>query len=226
MVMGERVDYWLFGVWPYVAATSVLIGPIVRALAAWRSHADLQREFTASLECLWGDPCWRGGVASVLVGHLLILLYPAAVLAWNRSPIRLLALEGALLAASLLAIGGLTAVLLHNIHRWRARPRAPHAESAVIALAMLVLTSGLLLAIVERWASSWAALTWPPYVTSVVGLNPDVAIVAQMPYLVRLHVASALALITVLPFTPAIALVFYPLSRVVVRGSVRSGFTH
>jgi nitrate reductase gamma subunit len=117
-------------------------------------------------------------------------------------------------------------VLLHNIHRWRARPRAPHAESAVIALAMLVLTSGLLLAIVERWASSWAALTWPPYVTSVVGLNPDVAIVAQMPYLVRLHVASALALITVLPFTPAIALVFYPLSRVVVRGSVRSGFTH
>ena len=91
---------------------------------------------------------------------------------------------------------------------------------------MLVLTSGLLLAIVERWASSWAALTWPPYVTSVVGLNPDVAIVAQMPYLVRLHVASALALITVLPFTPAIALVFYPLSRVVVRGSVRSGFTH
>ena len=40
MVMGERVDYWLFGVWPYVAAASVLIGPIVRALAAWRSHAD------------------------------------------------------------------------------------------------------------------------------------------------------------------------------------------
>ena len=42
-----------------------------------------------------------------------------------------------------------------------------------------------------------------------------------MPHLVRLHVASALALITVLPFTPAIALVFYPLSRVVVRGSVQ-----
>ena len=38
-------------------------------------------------------------------------------------------------------------MLLHNIHRWRARPRAAHAESAVIALAMLVLTSGLLLAI-------------------------------------------------------------------------------
>jgi hypothetical protein len=92
MVMGERVDYWLFGVWPYVAATSVLIGPIVRALAAWRSHADLQREFAASLECLWGDVCWRGGVASVLVGRA----DPAVSgrrLAWNSNPIRLLALE-------------------------------------------------------------------------------------------------------------------------------------
>jgi len=86
--MGASVDYWLFGVWPYVAATSVLIGPIVRALASWRSYDDLQREFAASLECLWGDVRWRGGVASVVIGHFLILLYPAAILSWNRSPIR------------------------------------------------------------------------------------------------------------------------------------------
>ena len=224
--MGERVDYWLFGVWPYVAVASVLMGPIVRALTSWRSHSDLHREFTGSLECLWGDACWRGGVVSVVIGHFLILLYPATILAWNRSPSRLLALEGALFAASLLAIAGLAGLLLHNINRWRRHTRAAHGESAVIALAMLVMVSGLLLAIVERWASSWAAVTWPPYVTSVVGLNPDVTIVAQMPYLVRLHVASALALVTLLPFTPAAALVFYPLSRVAARAGVRSGFSH
>ena len=220
------MDYWLFGVWPYVAAASVLIGPIGRSLGSWRSLSDLQNEFHATVEWLWGDVCWRGGVASVLIGHLLILFFPAAILSWNRSPIRLLALEGTLLTASVLALAGLTALVTHNIGRWRSRRRAAHTESAVIALAALVMVSGLTLAIVERWASSWSAVTWPAYVTSVVGLNPDVTIVAQMPYLVRLHVASALALITLLPFTPAIALVFYPLTRMMLRAGVRGGFVH
>jgi hypothetical protein len=39
-------------------------------------------------------------------------------------------------------------------------------------------------------------------------------------------VASALALVTLLPFTPAVALVFYPLARVAQRSGVRSGFSH
>src|SRR5262245_15267730 len=105
--MGERVDYWLFGVWPYVAAASLLIGPMFRALASWRSPTDLEREFAVSVEWLWGSAWWRFGVTCVLTGHVLILCFPASVLSWNRSPARLLALEGALLAASLLAAAGL-----------------------------------------------------------------------------------------------------------------------
>ena len=221
--MGRDVDFWLFGIWPYIAAVSVAIGPIAHGLGAWRSHADLEREFASSCEWLWGDALWRGGVASVLLGHLLILAFPASVLAWNRSSFRLLALEGSLLVATVLAVTGLAGLLTHNIKRWRMRHA--HAESAVMALATLAMISGLLLAVVERWASSWSAVTWPVYLTSIVGLNPDVTIVAEMPYLVRLHFASALALITVLPFTPAVALVIYPLTRV-IRVGVRIGFSH
>jgi nitrate reductase gamma subunit len=223
---GGVVDYWLFGVWPYVAAGCLLIGPIVRVVGPWQSRADLQRQFSASVEWLWGDAYWRRGVLFVLVGHLLILLFPAGILSWNRSPVRLLVLEGTLLAASVLAVAGLVGLLGHNLDRWRAGARTAHAESAVLALVTLVMASGLLLAVLDRWASSWAAVMWPSYLASVVNLTPDVAIVARMPYLVRLHVASALALMTVLPFTAAIALVLFPLARVTERLSLRFGFSH
>src|SRR5262245_48165377 len=148
--METPVDYWLFGAWPYIAALSLLIGPLIRGLGAWRSYADLERDFVDTREGLWGDVLWRGGIASVLLGHLLILFFPASVLQWNRSPVRLLALEGALLVSGGLAVIGLGALLVHNIKRWRRRPRAAHAQSAVLALAMLVMVSGLLLAVVER----------------------------------------------------------------------------
>lgn len=217
------VDHWLFGIWPYVAAASLLIGPIVRSLAAWRSAADLREEFVASLECLWSDARWRRGVLSLLAGHLVIVLFPTAILTWNRSPGRLLAFEGTLLAASALAGWGLIGLVRHNIDRWRGRSPSPYVESALLALLTLVMASGLLLAVFNRWASSWAAVIWPAYLASVARANPDITVVSQMPFLVRLHVASTLALLTLLPFTEAIALVLFPLSRVVERLGVRVG---
>jgi nitrate reductase gamma subunit len=220
------VNLWLFGVWPYVAAACLLIGPIVRGFVRRQSHADIQDEYDASVEWLWRDARWRRGVLAVVAGHLGIMLFPAEILVWNRSPVRLLALEATMLAAGVLAVAGLAVMLRHNIARWRARPRAAHAESAVLALAALVMASGLCLAVLDRWASSWAAITWPYYLASVISVNPDVALVAGMPYVVRLHVASALALTTILPFTTASALVIVPLSRAVERLRVGAGFSH
>lgn len=220
------VDHWLFGVWPYIAAACLLIGPIVRAFAAWRSSADLRREFVASIECLWSDARWRRGVLAILAGHMVIVLFPSGILLWNRSPGRLLALEGALLAAGVLACVGLVGLLRHNIGRWHGRSLALYTESALLALVTLVMVSGLLLSIVNRWASSWAAATWPSYLASVLHVSPDISVVAQMPFLVRLHVASTLALITLLPFTGAVSLVLFPLSRVIGRLAIRAGHNH
>jgi nitrate reductase gamma subunit len=199
--------------------------PIVRGPFAG-THADILHEYDESVEWLWRDARWRGGVLAVLAGHLGIMLFPAEVLVWNRSPARLLVLEAAMLAAGVLAVAGLAAMLRHNIARWRARPRTAHVESSVLALATLAMASGLCLAVLDRWASSWAAIAWPYYLASVISVNPDVALVAGMPYVVRLHVASALALTTILPFTTASALVLVPLSRAVERLRVRVGFSH
>ncbi len=220
------VDQWLFGIWPYVAATCVLIGPILRSLVIRRSDTDLREEFSTSLDCYWSDGRWRRGLLAILAGHLVIFLFPTGILSWNRSPARLLTLEGVLLAAGVLAGAGLIGLLRHNLDRWRGQSRAAYTESLLLALVTIVTVSGLLLAVVERWASSWAAVTWPSYLASMTRMSPDIAVVAQMPFLVRLHVASTLALLTVLPFTSATSLVLYPLSRAIGRLGIEVGHSH
>jgi nitrate reductase gamma subunit len=69
----------------------------------------------------------------------------------------------------------------------------------VLSLFALVVLSGLMMSGYHRWASSWSALTLAPYVASVVALDADPGLAADMPFLVRLHIVSALALITLLP---------------------------
>ena len=220
------VDQWLFGIWPYVAVMSVLVGAIVRGLAARRPGSDLREEFVASLECFWSDARWRSGVAAILAGHLVIAFFPAAILSWNRSPARLLLLEISLLAAGVLASAGLIGLLRHNVGRWRERSGAAYTESMLLALVTITTVSGLLLAVLDRWASSWAAVTWPSYLASVARMSPDIEVLVLMPFLVRLHVASTLAMLTLVPFTSAISLVLFPLSRAMDRLSVRVGHSH
>ena len=220
------VDQWLFGIWPYVAAACMVLGPIVRGFAVRRADTDLREDFSATLDCFWSDARWRRGMLAILAGHLVIVLFPAGILSWNRSPTRLLSLEGVLLAAGVLAGAGLIGLLRHNIDRWSGRSRAAYIESLLLALVTLITVSGLLLAVVNRWATSWAAVTWPSYLVSVFRMNPDITVVVQMPFLVRLHVASTLALLTLLPFTSAVSLVLFPLSRAIDRLGVQVGHSH
>jgi hypothetical protein len=59
----------------------------------------------------------------------------------------------------------------------------------------------LLTAARHRWASSWAAAIVTPYVRSLVGERPLPELIVQMPFVVQLHVAAAVAAIALLPFT-------------------------
>ena len=71
------------------------------------------------------------------------------------------------------------------------------------------------MAILYRWASSWSTVTLVPYVRSLVALDARLPLMTGMPYVVKLHVFSGIALLAVLPFTHAIDLLLLPVDRVV-----------
>jgi len=61
--------------------------------------------------------------------------------------------------------------------------------------------SGLAIAVVYRWASTWSAATLTPYVLSIPAGAPRKEYVEALPFLVQLHVFTAPAALAAAPFT-------------------------
>jgi nitrate reductase gamma subunit len=191
-------ERWVFATWPYLAVACLLLVPAGRALVARHPCRDVYAHLHRQAPRFWGATLWRWSLATVIAGHVLILVLPDVVLAWNRSPERLLALEAVLFASGSAALVGLLAILSRRVTVSRG-PLASLLDSIVLSLFTLTMISGLLLGVFHRWASSWSAVTLAPYFSSLAAFEPDASLVADMPFLVRFHLVTAFALMTLIP---------------------------
>jgi hypothetical protein len=76
--------------------------------------------------------------------------------------------------------------------------------------------SGLAIAVLYRWGTSWSIGTLTPYITSLLRGEPANGLVEQMPFLIRLHVFALFAVLAVVPFTSAAMIVVAAGDRVVL----------
>jgi nitrate reductase gamma subunit len=190
-------DDTVFAAAPYIGAGALLVAAACRSVVLPDRTVKRHRP----------DEGWRGvqtivrGAALALAAlHVVLLSAPDAVLGWNRDERRLLLLEGAGVlvgAACLIAFGRM-------IWRHRPAPGRRHdpavGDVVVSTLVGVELVSGLMLALLYRWASSWSVVTLTPYAVSLLRFSPRVELVASMPFLVRLHVFCAFAILAALPF--------------------------
>ena len=68
-----------------------------------------------------------------------------------------------------------------------------------LLLAQVIL--GCWIALGFRWGSSWFAADLTPYLWSLVALSPDTAAVFALPWVIKLHIVGAFAILFVVPFT-------------------------
>ena len=73
---------------------------------------------------------------------------------------------------------------------------------------------GLWIAYEFRWGSSWFASVLSPYLTSIFTLNPQIAAISNMPWVIKVHVSLAYVLVLLLPFTRLVHLLVPPLSYI------------
>jgi len=204
-------DHWVFVVMPAAAVALALCGGLVRYVL-WRCQPAASRVRAGDRGSGGVTVIWRLAIAIVLIGHFLAFAFPETVLLWNRQHDRLVLLE----ATGLLAGGiALAAWLVVVVQRARAR-RGARSSIDVVAgtLIAIEIISGLAIAILYRWASSWSGVTLVPYLHSLLQMKPAVELVADMPFLVRLHVVCAFALLAVAPYTDMVRPVFVSLDRV------------
>jgi nitrate reductase gamma subunit len=191
----------LFGTWPYVAIVLCIGGFVVRHLldrarlgAARRQAAEAQRVFG-------GGRLWRLGLLFLFATHLLGLVLPRAVLAWNQVPLRLYVLEGSGFLLGALVVGAWADVMWKHSARRSGSVASAVADAVLLGLLFVAFVSGLFMQALFRWGSSWGAATLTPYIVSIVHGRPALHLVEQMPFLVRLHVVSAFGVLAALPFS-------------------------
>src|SRR5262245_35248017 len=163
-------DEVLFGSVPFVAAVCLGAVLLFRLLVGTRPHdPGAPRTDRARLSVL------HVALLGTLAGHVLLLAWPAGVLAWNRSQNRLLTFELTFLLV------GLIRLVMRDIRDSARYSSQSLAGTISLALALLAVVSGLAMAVGYRWASSWSSLTLTPWVRSVLRLQPEPQLVDSLP---------------------------------------------
>ena len=202
----------LFQVWPYAAFVLFCVGLATRYVAGGKRRSGSISELREA-RSLFRGRLWRFGFLALLLGHLAGLLFPDQILLWNSVTVKLYLLEGFAFASGLAALAGWVVLIWRQLAPSRGTVLSQSSDAIFLALLLVALLSGLVAAGRYRWASSWGVLTLTPYARSVLRGQPVTALAAGMPFLVQLHVVSALAALAALPFTRLALLLLARLRR-------------
>jgi nitrate reductase gamma subunit len=195
------VDAFLLVGLPYLAVvTAVLVGygRARRHRLTWTSRSS---QFLEDTRLVWGSGPWHVGILVVLSGHAMALLAPGAWAALLASPGVITGVETIGVGAAVLALVGLAALLWRRVTHGRLQAVTTVPDLVVLALLLLQTAVGLTCAATFSYGSLWSTGTVAPYLWSLITLTPQMALVADLPALVKVHLAGAWLLVLLLPFT-------------------------
>jgi nitrate reductase gamma subunit len=203
----------LFAFSPYLALVLLVTVPLAR-LATPGALSRLPSIRRDARLLYRGTPAWRIGVGLILLGHLLGLTMPNQRALWRFLPGGPMAFQAVAFGLGLLALAGCASLV-----RERFRPTEFHqatllgsaVDSLFLTLLALGIGSGMVMTFAYHLGSAWYSVTLVPYLRSLARLAPDVALVADLPPVVKLHLLSAIAMVAVLPFTALGSVLVWPL---------------
>ncbi|HZI09842.1 MAG TPA: respiratory nitrate reductase subunit gamma [Myxococcus sp.] len=182
-------DSFLFSFVPYAAAGVAVAGVIHRRLSGASAPAP-------SPPGPW-TPAGRAvlaGGATLALTHLLGLVAPRAMQAFNAHPARLFALEAVALIGGMLLGWGLLSLALR-----RAR-EGQWAPAAFLGLLLAQVLTGLHIAVSLRWGSAWYLHVSVPYLRSLLAFQPDATRMLRAPLVFQVHTLTGFGLLAVAPF--------------------------
>ncbi len=147
----------------------------------------------------WGWFSVRWGLGLALATHLVALVVPRSIAGWNAVEARLYLLEGTGLAIGLWAAVG---IVILGVRFVRGRASKPSwADSVVVGLVVVVVFSGIVIAVFHRFGSFWGVEVMVPYLFSLAGGEPRPELVADLPVAARIHLLAGFALVAVFPLS-------------------------
>lgn len=201
----------LFVVLPYLALALFFLVTIQRYRRSPFTYSSLSSQVLESRQHFWGLVSFHYGIIVVLAGHLIGLLIPRQILAWNSRPLRLYVLELTALVFALMALVGMCAAMHRRTLLPKARIVTSTADWLILALLTLQIAAGIYIAVLYPWGSSWYAASAAPYLWSLFTFRPDATYLATMPFAIKLHILNAWLIVAVFPFTRLVHSLVVPL---------------
>ncbi len=176
------------------------------------SYSSISSQFLENRTLFWGSVPWHYGVILVLTAHLLAALFPAQWGDLISDQTRLYILELTGLALALMAIIGLTLLVLRRITNARAFKVTTLLDWILLADLLLQVILGFWVALFYRWGSDWYLHTAVPWLYSLATFNPQIQYVTVLPLVVQLHFLNAFLITALFPFTRLVHFVTFPIT--------------
>ena len=208
--MNQGFHVFLFGVLPYLSLAIFFLVTIQRYRQQTFSYSSLSSQLLENRQHFWGTVPFHYGILTVIAGHVIAFLLPRQLLAWNGVPWRLFVLEGSALAFALLTAIGLVNVLVRRTADRKTRKVTTVSDWVIYGLLTVQVVTGILVAYLHGWGSSWFAASLSPWLWSIVLLAPEPAYLETLPFLAKLHIVNAWLLVGFFPFTRLVHVLVVP----------------
>lgn len=209
--MLEHLDYFIFGIMPYIALTVLIVGSIARYERdpfTWKSSSS---QLLRRKQLIWGSILFHVGIITVFGGHLIGLFTPVAVLDALGIPYAAKQWMAVLLGGTAGVIALIGATLL--IHRRVSDPRiwrhTSFADIGILVLIWLQLFIGLAtITLTLQHMDGSEMVRFMTWSQSVVLLNLNAwAMVVDVHWLYKAHIFLGLLITLLFPFTRLVHMV-------------------
>ena len=204
-------DTVFFVIFPYLAMFTAVVVTIYRSVVRPFTISSLSSQLLENRKLYWGSISFHWGIVIILGMHLLALLFPRGLVLWNAVPLRLYLLELSGLALGLWCLAGLSILVWRRLTSRRLWAVTTPMDLLVLTLLLVSVVTGVLVATLYRFGSYWFTGIFTPYLTSLFTLQPQVSLVAPLPWVIKLHVINFFVLLVVFPFSRLVHIITYPL---------------
>ncbi len=195
------VNQFLFGGMPYLFIMIAIVGVFWRYNSNRYSWSSQSSQFLENKTLFFGSFPWHYGIITLLLGHIVGLIVPRSILWWNSVPVRLYILELTALSLAFLALFGLLALIYRRLTNTRVKSLTSSWDVLLLIVLLIQVVTGIGNAILYRWGSNWYAGAAVPWMWSIIKLDPNVAYVANLPLITKVHIFNAMIFIGLIPFT-------------------------
>jgi nitrate reductase gamma subunit len=204
MLSADYVNTFLFGVYPYICLSVLLIGSLIRfdrEPYTWKSDSS---QMLRAGQLRLGSNLFHYGVIVVILGHFAGFLAPDWAVDWALTPVahQLLAMVVGGIAGTA-AIIGLTLLIARRLGDPRIRLNSRKWDIAVVFMLWLQLALGLLTVPLSAFHMDGVLFgTLVSYVKGVVTFNGGTAsLMAGVPLPYKLHILLGFTIFLISPFT-------------------------